>query len=82
MHQRLKRLRHKSVRDEEVFLDLELRIQSLEVPGVVIFCAMAQDEVLSARRGTDWIGLDKTQALECGFQGSRLEKTTSNGISP
>ena len=82
MHQRLKRLRHKPVHDEEVFLDLKLRIKPFEVSGMIIFCAMAQYEILSARWGTDWIGLDKTQALEGGFQCSRLEKTTSNGISP
>src|SRR5262245_29815918 len=82
MHKRLKRLRHKTVHDEEVFLDLEPGIQPLEVPGAVLFYAMTQNEVLSTCRRTDRIGLDKTHAIEGAFHCSRLEKATSNGISP
>src|SRR6476660_3217568 len=82
MYQRLKCLRHKPVHDEEVFLDLELRIQPFEVSGVIIFYAMTQYEVLGTRRRTDRIGLDKTHPIEGAFQCSRLEKTTGDGIPP
>ena len=82
MHQRLKRLCHKSIHDKEVFLDLELRIQPFEISGVIIFYAMAKYEVLSTRGRTDWISLDKIHPLERGFQCSRLEKRASNGIAP
>src|SRR5215510_1887682 len=81
MHQRLKTLRHKPVHDEEIFLDLELRVQPFEVPGFVIFNAMAQYQVLSARGRTDRIGLDKTHAIKGAFQCSWLEKTTSDGVT-
>src|SRR6185369_4192778 len=60
MHQRLKCLRHKPVHDEEVFLDLDLRIHPFEVPSMVILYTMTQDEVLSTCRRSDRIGLDKT----------------------
>src|SRR5262245_22756814 len=82
MHQRLKRLRHKPVDDEEVFLDLELRIQPLEVPGAVTLYTMTQDEVLSARRRSDRIGLNKTHAVESAFKCRRFKKTTSNSVAP
>ena len=50
MHQRLKCLRHKPVHDEEVFLYLELRIQPFEIPGAVIFYAMAQSRATICAR--------------------------------
>src|SRR2546423_12567142 len=58
MHQRLKRLCHKSIHDKKVFLDLELRIQSFGVSGVIVFYAMTMYECLSVRGRTDWISLD------------------------
>src|SRR5262249_13264759 len=82
MHQRLKRLRHKPVHDEEIFLDLDLRIHPFEVPGMVILYTMTQDEVLSTRRRSDRIGLNKTHAIKRAFHCSRLEKTTGYSISP
>ena len=46
---------------------------TFEVPGVVIFYAMAQYEILSPRGRPDRIGLNKTHAIEGGFQCSRRE---------
>ena len=82
VHECLNCVCHESVHDEEVFLDRQLRVESFEVAGVVIFCAMTQHKILSARGRTDRIGLYKTHAMERGFQWDRLEKTTSNGIAP
>ena len=41
--------------------------EPFEIAGVVIFCAMAQYKVLSTRRRTDRIGLDKAYTLEGAF---------------
>src|SRR5262249_37774923 len=72
MHKRLKRLRHKTVHDEEVFLDLEPGIQPLEVPGAVLFYAMTQNEVLSTCRRTDRIGFEKNLSVRRGLPCSRM----------
>src|SRR5260370_36701414 len=82
VHERLNRLCHEPVHDEEVFLDVQLRIEPFEIAGVIIFCAMAQYKVLGTRGRTDRIGLDKAHALESSFQCGRLEKTAGNGIAP
>ena len=64
VHQRLYGPRHEAVGDEEVLLDAELRVTAFEVACTVVLDAMAQDQVLSARRRTDRIGLHKAQPVE------------------
>src|ERR1700746_3042606 len=64
MHQRLERAHHEAVIDEEVLFDAETRVASFEVAGAVAFNAMAERQVLSARRRADRVGLHKAQSVE------------------
>ena len=64
MHQGLNGSCYEAVDDEEVLLHIELRVVAFEVAGAVAFDAMAQRQVLSARRGADRIGLHKSQPAE------------------
>ena len=57
MHQRLHRPRQKPVVDEEVFLDVQLRVASLEIAGAVALHPVAQRQVLRPRRRTNGVGL-------------------------
>ena len=68
MHQRLYGARHEAVVDEEIFLDVELRVAAFEVAGTVVLDAMTQYQVLSARRRANRIGLHKAQPVESAFQ--------------
>ena len=82
MNERLNRSCHEPVHDEEVFLNVQFRIEPFEIAGVIILCAVAQYKVLRTRGRTDRIGLDKAHSLEDAFQCSRLEKTAGNCITP
>src|SRR5690349_10315861 len=79
MHQLLHRPCHKSVVDEEIFLDAELRIAALEIAIAIVSNAMAQHQVLRSRRSAYGIGLHKTQPVERTLQSSGRKETTSDG---
>src|SRR5581483_12286333 len=64
MHQGLQFPGYKSVIDEEIFLNSELRIAPIEVAGVIIPNPRPEDKILSPRRSADRIGLHELQPLE------------------
>ncbi len=64
VHQRVDGSCHEAVDDEEVLLDAELRVEAFEVAGTVVLHAVAQYQVLCARRGADRVGLHKAQPVE------------------
>src|SRR5579864_1889220 len=79
MHQRLYGSCHEAIDDEEVLLDAELRVETFEVTGTVILDSMAKDQVLSARRRADRIGLHKAQPVEGAFQRGGCEEAAGDG---
>src|SRR5450631_4021071 len=64
MHERLQSPGHKTVVDEEIFVDAELCVAAFEIAGAVVLDAMTQDQVLSACRSANGIGLYKPHAME------------------
>src|SRR5579864_2757902 len=79
MHQRMNRARHEAVVDEEVFLDAEFRVAALEIAGAVILDAMAQNQILSAGRRANRIGLDKSELVKRTLQRRRREEALRDG---
>src|SRR5258708_3900907 len=79
MHQRVYRARDKTVVDEEVFFDAELRVAAFEVAGAIIPDAMPQDQVLSPRRRANRISLHEAQPIERAFQRSGREEALLDG---
>src|SRR2546423_1529208 len=68
MHQRLQGAGHEAVVDEDILLDIQRGVSAFEIAGAIIPDAMAQDQVLRARRSADRIGLHETEALQCALQ--------------
>jgi hypothetical protein len=73
--------RQESIIDEEVFLDLKFWITTLKVAGAVVAYAMAQNEILGARRGADRICLHKAQAINRARKCHGTEQGSSHRIS-
>ena len=69
MHQPLHAPGHETVVDEDVFLDVERLVAPFEVAGAVPGDAVAEDEILRARRRPDGIRLDEPHAVERAFEG-------------
>jgi hypothetical protein len=82
MHQGLEVARHEAVGVEEVLLDAEARVALFQIAGAVAFCPVAQDQVLRARRGTDRVGLDETEAQQGVPERRGREKASGDGESP
>jgi hypothetical protein len=61
MQQRFELATQKSIVDEEVFLERELRVRALEVTCAVVADAVSKGEVLSARRCADRVRLNKAE---------------------
>ena len=64
MHQRQVLPRQEAVVDEAVLLDREPGVAALEVAGAIAGDAMAQRQVLGARRRADRVGLDEAQLFD------------------
>ncbi len=79
MHQRLNSTRQESVVDEEVLLDAELRVATLEVAGTVALHPVAQDQVLRPRGGANRISLNESKLMKRAFQHRRWEKAAGDG---
>ena len=79
MHQPMHCRRDKAVVDEEVFLDGEAVVATLEVTGAIAVDTMPQRQVLSARRGPDRIGLHETHPRQREFKRRRREQAPRNG---
>ena len=60
--------RHEAVVDEGVFLDAERRVAAFEVAGAVALDAVAQRQVLRARRGADRVGLHEAERVDGAFR--------------
>jgi hypothetical protein len=70
VHQRRHPATDEPIVDEEVFFDWERRVAPFEIAGAIARHAMAQCEILRARRRANGIGLDKAEAIErCGQVG-------------
>jgi hypothetical protein len=67
---------------EEAFVEIQLRIAPLQIPGAVAGDAVAEREILRARRGADRIGLDESQVLNRAREGRRAEQAAPDRISP
>jgi hypothetical protein len=69
VHQRLRGARQEAVVDEEVLFDRPAAGSAFQVAGAVAGHAVAQRQVLRARRGADGVGLHEAQArnwMACG----------------
>ena len=82
MHQRMDGACHEAVGDEEILLDAERRVAAFEIAGTVVLDAVAQRQVLRARRRADRIGLHEAQPVEGAFQRGGREETVGDGKAP
>src|SRR6266487_6225535 len=82
MHQCLDGPGDEAVGDEEVLFDVDHRIAAFEVAGTVVLDAMAQREVLRARRRPDWIGLHEAQPVEGALERRGREEAPGDGETP
>ena len=77
MHQGEHGARHEAVVDEHVLLDAERRVAALEVAGTVALDAVAQRQILRARRRADRVGLHEAQPVDGAFQRRQREETAA-----
>src|SRR5580698_4429262 len=82
MHQRLHLARHKSVIDEKIFLDPELRVAAVEVAIAIVFHPMTQNQILRPRGSADRVGLYKSHLVQRPLQRGRRKKTTRHREAP
>ena len=75
MHQGLDDAGDEAVVHEEVLVDVEPGIVTLEVTGTVGGHTVAQREVLGAGRRPNGIGLDEAELIQRALQGGRREKS-------
>ena len=73
--------RHEAVVDEEVFLDRQCRVATLEVTGAVVDDTVAENQVLRACGGADGIGLKEAELRDCLPNGGRLEERAGDGVA-
>jgi hypothetical protein len=81
MHQREVAARQEAVVDERVLVDPQARIAALEVADAVAGDAVAQDQVLGARRRADRIGLDEAELVDRARERRRLEERARDGVA-
>ena len=82
MHQRLHLARHKSVINEKIFLDPELRVAAVQVAVAIVFHPMAQNQILRPRGSANRISLHKSHLVKRAPQRRRREQTAPRGIAP
>ena len=82
MHQRLQGSRDEAVDDEEILLDAELHVAAFEIARAIAVDAMAQNQILSAGRSANGIGLHEAHFVESAFQRGGRKKTARHGESP
>ena len=82
MHQGLNGARHETIVHEEVFVDVESAVKTLEITGAITSHAMPQGQVLRARRRTDGVGLHEAQAIQRALQRCWSEEAARDGGSP
>jgi hypothetical protein len=82
MHQGLHATSHKAIVHEDVLVDIEMGVSTLEIASAVPDDPMAEREVLGARRRTDWVGLHEAQSVERAFESSRREEAARDRGAP
>ena len=82
VHQRLHGAGDEAVVHEEVLVDVETGIATLEIAGAVAGHAMPQREVLRARRRPDRVGLHEAERVERALQRGRREQAARDGAAP
>ncbi len=81
MHQRVVGAGKKTVIDEKILLERQLRIAALQIARAITVDAVAQRQVLCTSRRPDGIGLDEPQLVDGTHQGGRLEQRARNGVA-
>ena len=79
VHQRLYGPRKEAVVEKVVFLDRQRRIQAFQVAGAVVAHAMAQGEILRARRCANGIGLHEAEPVQRSLKCGGREKAARDG---
>jgi hypothetical protein len=79
VHQRFDAARHEAVVDENILVDAQRREAAFEVAGAVILDAMAQRQVLGARRRADRVGLDEAERVDGALQRGGTEQAAADG---
>ena len=79
MHQRLHDARDESIVDEEVLLDFECRVSSLEIAGAIAFDAMSQGQVLGASRCPYRVRLDEGERVDRPLEGRGRKEAARDG---
>ncbi len=79
VHEGLQGAGQEAVVDEDVLLDVEPRVAALQVADAIALDAVAQDQVLRARRGADRVRLHEAELVEGAFQGGRTEEAAGDG---
>jgi hypothetical protein len=73
--------RQEAVVHQAILLDREARVAALEIAGAIAGDAMAQRQVLGARRGADRVGLDEAELFDRSEEGGGLEQGPRHRIS-
>ena len=63
-------------------MDVESRVETLEITGAITGDAMAQREILRARRRPDRVGLDEAERVERALQRRRREEAARDRKAP
>jgi hypothetical protein len=79
VHQRCDGARHEAVVDEKILVNAQRREAAFEVAGAVILDAMAQRQVLGARRRADRVGLDEAERVDGALQRRGAEQASADG---
>ena len=82
MHQRVKRSRDEPVIDEDILLDVERRVQPLEVARPVALDAQPERQILRARRRANRIGLHESKRVDRACEGCGPAETAGDGHAP
>ena len=81
MHQRQVLARQEAVVDEAVFLDGEAGVPAFKIARAVVLHAVAQGQVLRARRCADRIGLHEAELANRARQGGGLKEGSRHRIT-
>jgi hypothetical protein len=82
VHQRVDLARDEAVGDEKILLDVERRVEALEVAGAITLHPVAQRQVLCACRRADGVGLDEAHLLDRAFQAGGHEQAAVDSEGP
>src|SRR6185312_6456729 len=78
----MQRARNETVDNEEILLDIQLRIAPLEITRSIILHSMAQDEILRSGRRANRISLHKFHLMKRALQRRWFEEIPRHGKLP